>query len=949
MNNIVLRRGIILIIVGIFITSGTITGGEYLSFENRRYDTSLSEVFYDPNEELIEALDIPKLDCFDSLSTGGNRNWTVERNTSHFGGSCVKSSPDNPNKLENSQESRIAIKINNSVNPCYLTFWWKVSSEENFDDLSYYLDYNLIKIISGETQWIKERIYIPHGEHTILWAYSKNIVSYSGDDFGWVDQISFEIVEMPASYVYNSALDNDELIFTTGGNAEWYVQNDAGAKGYSAVRSGSINHNEYSYISTEVNGPCNLSFRWKVSSEGYCDFLTFYVDGNDITSISGIGEESEWNYFRHDILGDGIYILEWNYSKDYSVNSGQDCGFLDDINIPAEVFRLSINDGIDNNYLKFSTGGNADWYGLYGYGHQNMDCVVSGNIDDNESSYLSTYVDGPFSINFRWKVSSEIHSDILSFYIDGVEIENISGNYSDSDDYVYFDSYQTTIDENGNHSLMWVYSKNENISKGMDCGWVDILKIERDDINKWIDLNLDLQGGNFEPIKYVIWTIDGWKVCDNPDLCFYGDSCIYSNEAGTNTITMETYVVDKVCIEFWLKYDGPELNKMKVFHSYNKEEPKFEGDPKTLEEWKHGGSGVYRYSLYKLNPGYHKLTWCYNQIGSVEEHQGAFFDKFRIYRQWSLHQVYVDDKCENPDIVYPPGDYLNPIIGDINFGIQSTLSGGILYFNPGDYYIFDEVLDISNDISIQSTDQNDHAKIIGPTDDPYSNYISIESDDVNIKNIELYNLYYFDIYRSDNFKITDCYLEDVKYLHLYYCSYAMIQDNTFKRSGIVSQSSINLKISNNTFDGDYDHYHAISLEGYYHRFPQEYSYYSNNNISYNTIENYEGKGILATNIINLTISHNEIKDNGYEGIYLVRSVLTWVFNNNIMNNGQDYYKFRLSKNVYFEDSNVHFFRNYWEPAIHLTIGLNMVNGLYLKIIKTGFPRLIRNNVEWSLT
>jgi hypothetical protein len=48
------------------------------------------------------------------------------------------------------------------------------------------------------------------------------------------------------------------------------------------------------------------------------------------------------------------------------------------------------------------------------------DAAQSGSIGDNGQSWMQTTVSGPGIIRFYWKVSSQLGSDYLRFFIDGV-------------------------------------------------------------------------------------------------------------------------------------------------------------------------------------------------------------------------------------------------------------------------------------------------------------------------------------------------------------------------------------------------------------------------------------------------------------------------------------------------------------------------------------------------
>ena len=71
-----------------------------------------------------------------------------------------------------------------------------------------------------------------------------------------------------------------------------------------------------------------MSFYWKVSSERYCDFLEFYIDGLLQGEISG---SVDWQQKTYTISTSGSHKLEWRYTKDYDVSSGSDCGWVDKV------------------------------------------------------------------------------------------------------------------------------------------------------------------------------------------------------------------------------------------------------------------------------------------------------------------------------------------------------------------------------------------------------------------------------------------------------------------------------------------------------------------------------------------------------------------------------------------------------------------------------------------
>jgi uncharacterized delta-60 repeat protein len=93
--------------------------------------------------------------------------------------------------------------------PGCLSFWWKVSSEANYDYLTFTSSNifvtNIVRI-SGEVDWVQQVICLPAGVHTLQWTYSKDVSVSNGRDAGFVDEVTFSpgnqppvILESPAS------------------------------------------------------------------------------------------------------------------------------------------------------------------------------------------------------------------------------------------------------------------------------------------------------------------------------------------------------------------------------------------------------------------------------------------------------------------------------------------------------------------------------------------------------------------------------------------------------------------------------------------------------------------------------------------------------------------------------------------------------------------------------
>ena len=140
------------------------------------------------------------------------------------------------------------------------------------------------------------------------------------------------------------ALDNYDLSWLSGGDGEgWYGQTNIYFYDNDAAESRDISDDQSNYLTTTVQGPGELAFYWKVSSEENYDYLTFYVDDEQKYQISG---EVDWEQKTYSI-GEGSHLIKWEYKKDYSVSSGPDCGWLDKVEYipPTKTLTLSAGTG----------------------------------------------------------------------------------------------------------------------------------------------------------------------------------------------------------------------------------------------------------------------------------------------------------------------------------------------------------------------------------------------------------------------------------------------------------------------------------------------------------------------------------------------------------------------------------------------------------------------------
>ncbi len=142
--------------------------------------------------------------------------------------------------------------------------------------------------------------------------------------FGLLSAQNFEGFESGNFLTYN---------WNFSGYANWSTTIDEPFQGNYCAQTGVVEAGEYSKLSITLEAitQSQLSFYWKVSSEPNSDFLVFYMDGDQINSISG---DQDWQEYTINIPV-GYHTLSWSYEKDGNGISGADTGWLDNITFPV--------------------------------------------------------------------------------------------------------------------------------------------------------------------------------------------------------------------------------------------------------------------------------------------------------------------------------------------------------------------------------------------------------------------------------------------------------------------------------------------------------------------------------------------------------------------------------------------------------------------------------------
>jgi len=307
--------------------------------------------------------------------------------------------------------------------------------------------------------------FVDPDDSTTFW-YTQEY--YTSNGTNWQTRIgSFTLGGSPPTCSLNDAVDNATITLTS---SDWACDQTTSCDSVDSAKSGTITHNGTSSMQFTRTFAANegVQFKWSVSSEANYDYLRVYVDGvEESGAISG----TVTCQTKTVCPGSGSHTIKWSYTKDGSVSTGSDAGWVDQVTIVTSCSGGGCTDTIavaldDVDCNTYSNSGNYLWEVTTADSHAGGSSMKSpAALGDNQSSTIQTTISGYSSISFWWKVSSEANYDYLEFYIDSVRQDRIAGT-------VAWQQKNYTI-STGSHTIKWVYDKDYSVSSGSDCGWVD--------------------------------------------------------------------------------------------------------------------------------------------------------------------------------------------------------------------------------------------------------------------------------------------------------------------------------------------------------------------------------------------------------------------------------------------------------------------------------------------
>lgn len=134
--------------------------------------------------QIMEGFESGNFEAFD-WQNDATRPWYVVNQNSYEGQYCA-----NSGSIGNYESSSLTItsEFNQAAE---FSFYYKVSSEDSYDFLYFYVDNEMKDRWSGEVGWTMASYSIPAGTHTLKWKYEKDSSMEGGSDCAWIDNVTF--------------------------------------------------------------------------------------------------------------------------------------------------------------------------------------------------------------------------------------------------------------------------------------------------------------------------------------------------------------------------------------------------------------------------------------------------------------------------------------------------------------------------------------------------------------------------------------------------------------------------------------------------------------------------------------------------------------------------------------------------------------------------------------
>ena len=188
-----------------------------------------------PSNSIVEDFETGDFSKFDWL-LDGNYPWSVTTNNPYEGDYCMKSGGAGVASVVSNMTVTVNVPQDGEM-----SFFSKISSENNFDYGYFFIDGQQMGQYTGAGSWGERVFNITAGEHTFQWRYTKDSSVNSNDDCFYVDYITFYRQPAPQPtgnvFSFDNGLEGWTNIDADGDGHVWYHSSEAGNHSTAAIDS----------------------------------------------------------------------------------------------------------------------------------------------------------------------------------------------------------------------------------------------------------------------------------------------------------------------------------------------------------------------------------------------------------------------------------------------------------------------------------------------------------------------------------------------------------------------------------------------------------------------------------------------------------------------------------------------------------------------------------------
>ena len=372
-----------------------------------------------------------------------------------------------------------------------------------------------VRLVQGVCDWTNVCLRIEgEGEHIITWSYTKDVEGCGREDCACLANFVFveEATLRFEGQSFCSGEPPEQIVTLVGESVEIPGSNTLSydkhhfvgwQNGEVIYRAGDVCEIESTMLTFTAVWEAKILASPSISVQSYYEtektLVTIVGDGNGDVYYTLDGSIPTANSSR--------YVDAFEVAGTFTITAiSLKDGWFESAAVVAKTQRAPwlIEECLNTTNLSFRTGGDAHWLRDLTLSHDGVASMRSGEISNNETSWIETTVEGSGVISFWWKGSTEKFRDTIfdvgTFEIDGEKKYEIGGET----DWMFV---TTKIDGSGSHALRWQYKKDIEDDPGLvgecDCVWLDEVTWTPDAVALTLDDLAEVFGDDSDVAKNI--------------------------------------------------------------------------------------------------------------------------------------------------------------------------------------------------------------------------------------------------------------------------------------------------------------------------------------------------------------------------------------------------------------------------------------------------------------